>query len=369
MPSADGDPVAAAADPLPVASSPLHARHDPTTELCAGTSIPCWERASRAELIAEALAGDARFTFVPVAEHGRSPIEAVHDPRLVAYLERAWERLVEAGVTLGPAGAQVHPDTYVHPALRDGMGPGARPRDPLAELALWCFDTATALTPGTYAAARSAVDVALTAADLVLTGAPAAYGLCRPPGHHAPRAAYGGYCYFNNAAIAAQHLLDAGAARIAVLDVDYHHGNGTQQIFYARADVAYVSIHGDPDRAYPYVTGYADETGTGPGLGCTANFPLEAGAGDRRFASALAGALDEVTRHRPDVLVVSLGVDGHAADPLGDFELTTEAFASAGRTVRELGLPTVVVQEGGYALDELAANVRAFLVPFATPPR
>src|SRR5262249_27928271 len=150
-------------------------------------------------------------------------------------------------------------DTFIHPAIRAGMGPAPTPAGTAARLGYWCFETMTPVVEGTYGAARSAVDVALTATDVVLGGEPAAYGLCRPPGHHAPTAAYGGYCYFNNAAIAAHRISSTTGTRVTVLDVDYHHGNGTQQIFYGRDDVQYVSLHGDPNQAYPYFAGYADE--------------------------------------------------------------------------------------------------------------
>jgi acetoin utilization deacetylase AcuC-like enzyme len=217
---------------------------------------------------------------------------------------------------------------------------------------------------GTYGAARGAVDVALTAVDLVLAGAPAAYGLCRPPGHHAPRAAYGGYCYFNNAAIAAHHIATSTGTKVTVLDVDYHHGNGTQQIFYARDDVQYVSLHGDPNRAYPYFAGYADECGAGRGLGANRNFPLPAGTDDDLFESTLAAALEAVAGFDPAVLVVSLGVDTYRDDPIADFALSTPGFGRCGALVAGLRRPTVVLQEGGYDVGTIGENVRTWLAGF-----
>ncbi len=201
----------------------------------------------------------------------------------------------------------------------------SRPPDRIAgALGHWCFDTATPVVAGTWAAARAAVDVALTAADLVASGEPAAYGLCRPPGHHAARAAFGGYCYLNNAAVAAHWLSGHTGDRISVLDIDFHHGNGTQQIFYHRPDVQYVSLHGDPDRAFPYVAGYADETGAGAGLGTTLNIPLPAGVDDDGYLAALERALAAVDSFDPAIVVVSLGADTAAADPLGDLMLTLD---------------------------------------------
>ena len=203
--------------------------------------------------------------------------------------------------------------------------------------------------------------VALTATDLVLYGASTAYGLCRPPGHHAPHAAFGGFCYFNNAAIAAQHALASGAERVTILDVDYHHGNGTQQLFWSRADVQYISLHADPARAYPYFCGFEDETGTLAGLGNNLNLPLEAGCDDSTFLRVLNRACDAIERFDPSLLIVSLGVDTYRNDPLGDFALTTASYGDQGARIAALGRPTVVVQEGGYDLATIGRNVHAFL--------
>jgi acetoin utilization deacetylase AcuC-like enzyme len=229
-----------------------------------------------------------------------------------------------------------------------------------ARLGWWCFETTTPLTAGTYDAARSAVDVAIGATTDVLGGSRLAYGLCRPPGHHATTSLYGGYCFFNNAAIAAHHVAATGA-RVAVLDVDYHHGNGTQQIFYERDDVTFVSLHGDPARAYPYHTGYVDETGAGRGSGATTNVPLAEGLDDEAYLGALEQALDAVTAARPDLVVVSLGLDTYAGDPICDLAVTTEGFRRCGAAVAARGVPLVVLQEGGYADDALGANVVAWL--------
>jgi acetoin utilization deacetylase AcuC-like enzyme len=237
-----------------------------------------------------------------------------------------------------------------------------------ARLGWWCFETTTPLTAGTYEAARSAVDCALAAADVVLAGERIAYGLCRPPGHHATDALYGGYCFFNNAAVAASHIGAETGGRVAVLDVDYHHGNGTQQIFYGRDDVAFVSLHGDPARAYPYHTGFADETGAGRGAGSTCNLPLAAGTDDEAYLAALSRALDAIDAFDPAVVVVSLGVDTYAGDPMCDLGVTTDGFGRCGRAVAARGRPLVVVQEGGYADGALGANVKSWLGGALTPP-
>jgi len=196
---------------------------------------------------------------------------------------------------------------------------------------------------------------------LVLGGEKFAYGLCRPPGHHATTDLYGGYCFFNNAAIAAHHVATTTGTRVTVLDVDYHHGNGTQQIFYGRGDVQYVSLHGDPQRAYPYITGFADELGEGKGRGSNTNIPLAAKTDDDRFLDALDEACEAVQSFGPSLLIVSLGLDTFITDPICDLAVTRDGFSSSGARVRSLGLPTVVLQEGGYDLANLGLNVQAWL--------
>jgi acetoin utilization deacetylase AcuC-like enzyme len=271
-------------------------------------------------------------------------------------------RYLEAAAAASP-GQELFPDTILHPGLREGMDPTPpEPNDPTGRVGYWCFDTGTPILDGTYAAARCAVDVALSCADLVLSGERAAYALCRPPGHHAGGSVFGGFCYFNNAAIAAAYLVQRTRETVAVLDLDYHHGNGTQQIFYRRADVLYVSLHADPRRAYPYFTGFAEETGAGAGLGATANIPLGPRVDDAAYLDALEAGLDTLTRFGPSVVVVSFGVDTYGRDPLGDFALTTEVYARCGRRVAEAARRLVIVQEGGYYLPDLGENVRQFLL-------
>jgi len=343
-----------------VVYSPAHLAHAPTTEVELGVSMAQYELPARAEEIRRVLAAEPeRFPVVEPTGHGVAPIEAVHDAGLRAFLATAWER-VQAEQAL----AEVIPDTFIHPALREGMGPPPVPTGAAASAGYWCFETMTPLVSGTYEAARGAVDVALTAADLVLGGSRAAYGLCRPPGHHAPRAAYGGYCYFNNAAIVAHHLAAATGAKVTVLDVDYHHGNGTQQIFYERDDVQYVSLHGDPNRAYPYFAGYRGEIGAGRGRGTNLNLPLAPGTDDDAYLVALVQALEQVEAFGPATIVVSLGVDTFHLDPIADFALTTPAFARCGALVATLGRPCVVLQEGGYYLPAIGENVRNWLTGF-----
>jgi acetoin utilization deacetylase AcuC-like enzyme len=253
------------------------------------------------------------------------------------------------------------PGTLQHARLREGMGDAPEPGSVAGRIGYWCFDTATPIVQGTYVAARAAVDVALTAAELVLGGEQAAYGLCRPPGHHAARRMFGGYCFFNNAAIVAEWLAGRTSEPVAVLDVDFHHGNGTQQIFYDRPDVLYTSIHGDPSVAYPYFAGHADETGTGPGTGATYNQPLPPGTNDATYLAALDRALDRISGHGGSIVVVSLGIDTYGQDPIGFFALTTAAYHEMGRRAAALGRRLVILQEGGYYVPRLGENVRQWL--------
>jgi len=340
-----------------VFASPLQRLHDPERELeSSGFQVP-FERPHRAVVILAALAADGRFDIAEPADWGMASIEAVHDPGLVRFLSTAWaDYQREQGPT-----HDVVPDVFAMSRLREGMGEVAEPTTTSAKLGWWCFETTTPLTEGTYVAARSAVDVALSTADAVVAGARAAYGLCRPPGHHAGRGLYGGYCFFNNAGVAAHHIATTTGSRVAVLDVDYHHGNGTQQLFYERDDVAFVSLHGDPVRAYPYHTGFADETGNGRGRGSTINLPLAAGVDDEGYLAELDRALDAMDAFEPAVVVVSLGVDTYKDDPICDLAITTEGFQRCGAAVAARDRPLVILQEGGYADAALGANVTAWL--------
>ena len=348
---------------MKVVYSPKHQLHNPVHEVQFGVPIPIFEVPARAERICRALHDDGGFAFQEPHQHGVAPIEAVHDPGLVRYLETAWQDWQsKAAASPGPAkGAEIFPDTIVHPALREGMTPFHQPAAAIGRAGYWGFETMTPIVAGTHEAARSAVDVALTTADLVLAGEPAAYGLCRPPGHHAPRAAFGGYCYFNNAAIVAHDLAQRTAERVAVLDIDYHHGNGTQQIFYRREDVLYVSLHADPNRAFPYFIGFADESGEGPGRGATLNLPLPAKTTDQDYLSALRRGLETISAFPASILVVSLGFDTYEHDPIGDFALTTAGYHQIGIEVARLGKRLVILQEGGYFVEALGENARQFL--------
>ncbi len=341
-----------------VVTTDRHRGHAPLAEIEASGFQPPFEHPGRADAIHSVLAADDRFDIVEPDKWGTAPISAVHDPGLVDFLAGAWA----AYQVEHPGTHDVVPDVFAMSGLLDGMGPFPERALIDHEIGRWCFETTTPITEGTFDAARSAVDVALSAANMVLAGEHSAYGLCRPPGHHAPTALYGGYCFFNNAAVAAHHVASTTGSKVTVLDVDYHHGNGTQQIFYRRDDVQYVSLHGDPARAYPYLSGFADETGAGRGADANLNVPLAAGTDDDAYLAALGSACEAISVFEPSLVIVSLGVDTFHNDPTSDLAVTTGGLRAQGELVAQLALPTVVLQEGGYDVDAIGGNVRAFLL-------
>jgi acetoin utilization deacetylase AcuC-like enzyme len=303
------------------------------------------ERPVRVERIVQALTALPGVEVIAVVQHGEEPILAVHDPDFVHYLERVCSKLAQ--------GETVYP--YVFPIrLRE-----RKPADDEVLAGYYCIDTFTPLTRNAYVAARAAVDCAVTGAEQLRRGEQLVYAVCRPPGHHAERRVYGGFCYFNNAAVAA-HALSAHG-RVAVLDIDFHHGNGTQDVFYERADVLTISIHGDPSYAYPYFAGFHDERGEGDGDGFNHNFPLGEGIGDEEYLRVLDQALALVGRFQPRYLVLSAGLDIAKGDPTGAWTITPEGLERIGGAVAGLGLPTLVVQEGGYDTRVLGRNARHFI--------
>jgi acetoin utilization deacetylase AcuC-like enzyme len=337
-----------------VVRSPLHARHDGGMELHRGQLVPCFENPARAELILEAVQC-AGFEVSEPREFPVGVLQSVHDAAFVGFLRTAhdaWRAVGKDGFML--------PSAFPARGLRrDHIPSGIN-----GKMGYYCFDPGSPIVEGTWDAAFASARCALTAAACVAEGARSAYALCRPPGHHAGHAMYGGYCYLNNAALAAQHLRALGARRVAVLDVDAHHGNGTQDIFWERADVLYVSIHGNPETEYPYFLGYADERGAGAGEGFTRNFPMPHDTTWTDYSGALDVALAVVAGFTPDALVVSLGVDTFEGDPISPFALRSEDFPLIGRRIAALRLPTVFVQEGGYAVADIGANVVGVLSGF-----
>lgn len=279
-------------------------------------------------------------------------ITAIHEPHYVEFLQTAWDEWLAAG---GQA-TNARPDTFVGRDMR------WVPTDTIyGKLGRYSFDATTPFVAGTWQAVRTSANIALTAAELVRQGDSAAFALCRPPGHHAMTDYCGGYCYLNNNSLAAQSFLDNGAGRVAILDVDYHHGNGTQSIFYERDDVLTLSLHADPHVEYPYFLGYVDEAGAGKGQGYNVNYPLPFGTGWDSFSRALDNAIKQVTAYGPDVLVVALGLDTFIDDPTTQFAITTDDFERIGAAIGRLRLPTVVVLEGGYSVEHIGINTVRFL--------
>lgn len=318
-----------------------HAGHLPF-ECEGGEPVTPSEVPGRFEAIRTALQTHGGFAFEEPDPIDESALLALHDADYVAYLrEASLDRTVQFAV----------PSVFP-------FGPSPRTKNAMARRGLYCFDTYTPITAGTFAAALGGAAAAIHAAERIASGADRAiYVLTRPPGHHAERARCGGYSYLNNAALAADRFAKLG--RVAVLDLDVHHGNGTQHLFYDRSDVVTVSIHGDPDQMFPYFSGFEDETGTGNGLGFNRNFALPPGTGANPYRPALEAALEAVCR--AEFLIVSLGTDAHESDPIGGFKLPTEFFAEMGQRVKELNVPTLVVQEGGYNLETIGECVVAFL--------
>ncbi len=343
---------------LPVVWSDDCLRHDPGGEVFVGVHTPGTETASRIEAIRSTLAA-AGATFVPAEPHDDAALLAVHDAALLDYLRGAWEEWARSGLVQDPGQDRVVPYVFPH----RGLGARRAPVATWARAGWFAYDTMTLVGPGTWEAARAAVDCALTAVDLVAAGERAAYACVRPPGHHACRDCFGGSCYLNNAAVAAEALRVRLGGPVAIVDVDAHHANGTQELFYGRGDVVVVSVHVDPGAGwFPHVLGFADETGDGAGAGANLNLPVAPGSGDDEWLAAVAKAAARAAGARG--LVVSLGVDAAAGDPESPLRASADGYRRAGRLLGGLGLPTVLVQEGGYDLATLGQLVRDTLLGF-----
>ena len=328
---------------------PEHAGHAPEFEFYRGEKVPCFESPARAELVRKELVARGHELRRPGVD--ATPwLRELHAARYLAFLESAWSEWV----ALDPSHANVQPFPAVWPVRT--LRSDREPADFIARLGLYSMDDGSPIASGTWAAAKAGADAAASAAALLSGGARSAFCATRPPGHHAGADLMGGYCFLNNAAVAAAALRSAGCARVAVLDVDYHHGNGTQSLFYARADVLFVSLHGDPRTEYPFFLGHADETGEGAGEGFNLNLPLPAGTTAAAWLEALDAGCARVARHAPDALVVSLGLDAFAGDPISRFSLSSDDFLAVGARIARLGLPTAFVLEGGYATRELGVN-------------
>lgn len=329
-----------------------HRGHDPQFFLVRGVVRRTTEQPERADRLLKGLAAGRHMLVAPTA-FGQGPRARVHSPEYLRFLADAWDEWS----ALGDAGPEMIAN--MHPVRHAATYPSHI----VGKLGWHTVDTACPIGPGTWAGACAATDVAATAAQLVMDGEDAAYALCRPPGHHAYRDQAGGFCFMNNAAVAAAHLRQQHE-RVAILDIDVHHGNGTQGIFYERPDVLTVSIHADPIAYYPFVWGYAHERGHGPGLGANRNIPLPIGTGDDGYLAAMDIAAAVIAAFAPGALVVALGLDASEHDPLAALRVTTQGFHRIGAALARLGLPTVCVQEGGYLSDSLGENLTAVLGGF-----
>ncbi len=342
--------------PIPVVWSPETRRHEPMREVWVGVATDGTEVPERVDGILDALPGHER---VEATQHDDGVLLRVHAPAFIDHLRTIHEEWMRGPYDELVGQDRVVPYVFPTPAMTQGMTP-SRAAATHGRAGQFGYDTMTLVGPGTWEAARAAVDCALTAVDLVAGGARTAYALCRPPGHHATRDGYGGSCYLNNSAVAAQALREAGHDDVAVVDLDAHHGNGTQAIFWERGDVWYGSLHVDPGAGwFPHYFGHAHEVGAGDGAGATKNLPLAEGAGDGPWFEAVR----ELTEYAAgaDALVVSLGVDAAADDPESPLKVTAEGYAAAGRLLGSLDVPAVVVQEGGYHLDTIGGLVAAYL--------
>ncbi|HSL27975.1 MAG TPA: histone deacetylase family protein [Anaerolineales bacterium] len=334
--------------------SEAHRKHEPPFEIFdGGLRVPYLENTDRMDRILNALRETNWAEILEPQDFGLDPIYAVHDRDYVEFLASAWTEWLASDAR---DKSTLLPSTF---ALRHHT---QKPTSLLGRAGYYMMDLSACIVEGTYAAALASAHCALGAAEAVANGEGAAFGLCRPPGHHAGRDYAGGYCFLNNAAVGANWLSESG--KVALLDVDYHCGNGTQDIFYDRSDVLTISIHADPDFEYPHFAGYAGETGTGVGAGYHRNFPLEKGTGDRRFLRVLEQALTLIRGFDPAYLVISAGMDIYADDPLGTIQVTTEGIGEIGKRIAALGLPTVIVMEGGYNNEALGRNIVKFITPF-----
>jgi acetoin utilization deacetylase AcuC-like enzyme len=330
-----------------------HRLHVPEKDLSEADKT-LYEVPKRAEVILRALQDRGFRDIIEPTEYPLDSILVVHDPDYLHYLENIYEAWVAASEP--KEGVVTH--TF---AVRNL---GRKPKELARQVGYYCFDVAAPIVEGTYKAALSSAFCALTGADLLISGEKAAYALCRPPGHHAGSDIYGGYCYLNNAAIAATQL--SRESKVAILDIDYHHGNGTQEVFYNSSRVLFASIHADPNRAYPFFSGFPDENGVGAGIGFNYNFPLPEHTDEGEYLKTLEEALDVIGRFAPGFLVISAGFDTFRGDPLGDFDLTLDSFSHVGERIADLRIPTLIVHEGGYNIEHLGECTANLLGAFET---
>jgi acetoin utilization deacetylase AcuC-like enzyme len=338
--------------PVLVLHSPASSLHDPSGYFRRGQTVTHPEQAERYRILRAAVEG-AAHELIEAADHGIDPLRAVHTDSYLDLFRTAWDRKSE----LPGIGEEILTGHFARPQMH------ARPEGLLGLLGYHMADTSTPIRAGTWAAIYGSAQAAVAAADLALERG-SAYALCRPPGHHAYADSAGGFCYLNNSAMAAERLLAKTGGPVAILDIDVHHGNGTQGIFYRRGDVLTVSVHADPSNYFPFYAGYAGEAGEGAGEGANLNLPLPEGSGDAIWLETIGKGLRRVAEFRPAALVVALGFDASEHDPIGAFKVTTEGFAAAARTIAAAHPAICLVQEGGYLCDALPRNLTAFLKAF-----
>lgn len=327
-----------------------HVLHHGKHEMFRGELVPCFEVPARADFVLQELRARGFDAVRSAPDLSIEILQRVHAPRYLDFLSTAWQEWV----ALDPRNAErdALPSYWPIRGFRSDVLPASFP----ARLGLFSFDAGSPLTAGTWEAARQGAACAVAGARALLAGERSAFVLTRPPGHHAGHDFFGGYCFINNAAVAAQFLRDQGLQRVAILDIDYHHGNGTQAIFYERGDVFFASVHGDPHTEYPYYLGYADERGNGAGLAANLNLPLPKGTGFERWRDALRQALQAIAAHRSEAAVVSLGLDTFEGDPISGFRLASDDYLRVGTELAAAGLPTLFVFEGGYAVAQVGRN-------------
>lgn len=332
--------------------SEQHFQQSPQLELAGGELVPSFENPSRAEQVLARVKAVGLGEVIAPEEFGIRPILAVHDANYISFLQLAWQEWKAEGYE-----GEIIPICW--PA---GQASDIVPRHIKGKVGRYALGTDTNITAGTWTAALGAAQTALTGASMISDAFHAsekmgAFALGRPPGHHAAKALYGGYCFLNNAALAAQFCRDQGVEKVAILDVDFHHGNGTQEIFYDRDDVFFTSIHGDPMDSFPYYWGHAAERGESLGEGFNLNIPLPPGTGFAVWREALKKSLAAIDFFGAEVLIVSLGVDTFEGDPISAFKLTTPDYLVMGADIASLGIPTLFVMEGGYNVEELGVNM------------
>jgi acetoin utilization deacetylase AcuC-like enzyme len=339
--------------------SDKHFGHAEQGEFSGGMIVPAFEMPSRAEIIKARVEEVGLGPVIEPRAYDLSIASRVQSPRFLEFLSQAWDLWAATGRS-HPA----LPSFWRAPGMTDASQLSKEPETIDGKLGFFSFDAGCALVKGSWEAIKASHDVALTGVDLLRGGEEAAYALCRPPGHHAGSTFMGGYCFINNAAVAAEAFRVHGAKRVAILDVDYHHGNGTQEIFYHRDDVLVINLHADPLQEYPFYLGFADETGAGKGEGFNLNLPLRHGTAMDRFAEALQAAIIRTKTFKPDALVVSLGVDTFEKDPISQFKLISTDYPVMGKMIHDIGCPTLFVQEGGYAVAEIGVNAVGVLTGF-----